>query len=362
MNSNRCAEITGDLIDQQDFDLEDEDFNSDLCCALDRSLDYMNTETSEAGEDAKEPCEDIEYSQVKSESHSLNLYEESITMTGTENAHHWISASDITPPDKKNEVLWTGYLARFGHSPLKKFQKDATQAVQLTLDSIIIQPTASGKSICFQLPSLFDKKLKIVVICPTISLINSHVENLMLKTHGIAFAVLGPLSSAEALQSLHTCVEEDLTPLTFTTPEYFVHKAKNELLKIKSLMKWLVLDEVHKIFDRTSNFRSCYESFKMLKDDFLGIPIMALTATLDDSQLVDLAENYLWRPVVIKGTVNKKNTKLNVQSYKRVNKENGDEMWGEVAKEIANMINDDYAIVYMDFSKKRKFIKSDFLN
>lgn len=102
MNSNRCAEITGDLIDQQDFDLEDEDFNSDLCCALDRSLDYMNTETlSEAGEDAKEACEDIEYSQVKSESHSLNLYEESITMTGTENAHHWISASDITPPDKK---------------------------------------------------------------------------------------------------------------------------------------------------------------------------------------------------------------------------------------------------------------------
>ena len=204
---------------------------------------------------------------------------------------------------------------------IKKFQKDAIQAVQLTLDSIIIQPTASGKSICFQLPSLFDKKLKIVVICPTISLINSHVENL--KTHGIASAVLGPLSSAAAPQSLHTCVEEDLPPLIFTTPEYFVHKAKNELLKIKSSMKLLVLDEVHKMFDRTSNFRSCYDSLKMLKDDFLGIPIMALTATLDDSQLVDLAENYLRRPVVIKGSVNKKNTKLNVQSYKRVQKKMG---------------------------------------
>ena len=30
-------------------------------------------------------------------------------------------------------------------------------------------------------------------------------------------------------------------------------------------------------------------------------------------------------------------------------KKNGDEMWDEVAKKIANMINDDYAIVYMDF-------------
>ena len=48
-------------------------------------------------------------------------------------------------------------------------------------------------------------------------------------------------------------------------------------------------------------------ALKMLKDDFLCIPSMALTATLDDSQLVDLAENYLRRPVVIKGSVKKKN-------------------------------------------------------
>ena len=54
-------------------------------------------------------------------------------------------------------------------------------------------------------------------------------------------------------------------------------------------------------------------ALKMLKDDFLGIPNMALTATLDDSQLVDLADNNLQRPVVIKGSVKKK-TKLNVQS------------------------------------------------
>ena len=56
---------------------------------------------------------------------------------------------------------------------MKQFQKDAIQAVQLSLDSIVIQPTASGKSICFQLPSLFNEQLVTVVICPTISLINS---------------------------------------------------------------------------------------------------------------------------------------------------------------------------------------------
>ena len=45
---------------------------------------------------------------------------------------------------------------------------------------------------------------------------------------------------------------------------------------------------------------------------------MALTATLDDTQLVDLANNYLRCPVLIKGNVNKKNTKLNVENYQKV--------------------------------------------
>ena len=58
--------------------------------------------------------------------------------------------SEMAAPAKTTETLWTGYLARFGHFSLKQFQKHAIQAVELCCDSIIIQPTASGKSICFQ--------------------------------------------------------------------------------------------------------------------------------------------------------------------------------------------------------------------
>ena len=188
-----------------------------------------------------------------------------------------------------------------------------------------------------------------VVICPTISLINSHVENL--KTHGIdyAYASFGPSSSTAPLQSLFTGHKEDHPPLIFTTPEYFASKAKKELMEMKSSIKLLVLDEVHNMFDRSTNLRACYDSFKMLKDEFEGITIMALTATLDDSQLVDLANNYLRTPVLIKGRVNKKNTKPNVESYKKVNRKDKDNMWDEVANELANIIQDDYAIIYMDF-------------
>jgi len=105
---------------------------------------------------------------------------------------------------------------------LKQFQKDAIQAVQQARDTIIIQPTTSGKGICFQVPALLDEQLITVVICPTISLINSHVEHL--KLHGINSSSLGPASSASSIQSLLSCNKEDLPPLLFATPEYFPTK------------------------------------------------------------------------------------------------------------------------------------------
>ena len=187
---------------------------------------------------------------------------------------HWTKISEMSVPEKKEEVLWTGYLARFGHSSLKQFQKDAIHAVQQTRDTIIIQPTASGKSICFQVPALLDESLITVVICPTISLINSHVENL--KLHGINSSSLGPASSSSSFQSLLSCDKGDLPPLLFTTPEYFAIKVKRELMEMKSFIKMLVLDEVHKMFDRNYNFRSCYDSFQTLKEEFKGIPIILL--------------------------------------------------------------------------------------
>jgi len=106
----------------------------------------------------------------------------------------------------------------------------------------------------------------------------------------------------------------------------FATKVKRELMQMKSFIKIPVLDEVHKMFDRNYNFRSCYDSFQTLKDEFEGIPIMALTATLDDTQLVGLANNYLRCPVLIKGNVNKKNMKLNVENYQKVHQKEGDDM------------------------------------
>lgn len=120
-----------------------------------------------------------------------------------------------------------------------------------------------------------------MVICLTISLINSYVEKL--KLYGINSSSLGPCS-ASSLQSLLSCDKEDLPPLPFTTPEYFAARVKRELMKIKSFVRMLVLDEVLKLFERNYNFRSCYDSFQILKNEFEGTPTMAPTTTLGDAR------------------------------------------------------------------------------
>ena len=66
------------------------------------------------------------------------------------------------------------------------------------------------------------------------------------------------------------------------------------------------------------------------------VPIMALTATLDEEQLQSLSRHYLKKPVLIRDSVNRPNIKLNVGRYtaKRPVKEGRNLVWMDVANEI----------------------------
>ena len=83
-------------------------------------------------------------------------------------------------PEIKEEdlIVWKGHLTKFGLSSLNEFQMKAIQSVQLGRDTIVIQPTGSGKSLCFQLPALFERHKFVVVVSPTLSLIHSQIEGL----------------------------------------------------------------------------------------------------------------------------------------------------------------------------------------
>lgn len=54
------------------------------------------------------------------------------------------------------ELLWKGHLTTFQLTSFKRFQLDAIRAIEAKKDVGVIQMTGIGKSICFQVPSVFD--------------------------------------------------------------------------------------------------------------------------------------------------------------------------------------------------------------
>ena len=319
-----------------DIYIEDEDLlnasmevDRDVTC----STDNASTEPEHSNRHAK--------LEVKTENNNSAVYEDE--------SAPWVSPKIMTTPAKEQEIIWKGHLTAFGLSTLKAFQLDAVNAVESKMDAVVIQPTGSGKSLCYQLPALFDCSLFTVVICPTLSLISSQLQGL--QSQGINAASIGPSSGGSNFQSCDLKDAPNLPSLLFTTPEYFVTKIKRELMTVQDRVKLIVLDKVHKMFDRTTKFRECYNSFKSLKDEFPSTPIMALTTTLSDHQLHVLCKEHLRKPVLLKSSVNKKNIKINIDKYCLDTKRSSKALWDSVAKQLVAAIQEDFAIVYMDFKK-----------
>lgn len=76
----------------------------------------------------------------------------------------------------------------FGMTKFKPFQKEIIKATLDGKDTVVIHPTGSGKSLCFQFPPLYQQK-KAIIVSPTISLMQDQVTNLTSK--GIKATYLG---------------------------------------------------------------------------------------------------------------------------------------------------------------------------
>ena len=64
----------------------------------------------------------------------------------------------------------------FNLTKFKTFQKNVIDNTLSGKDSIIVQPTGSGKSLCYQFPPVYQNN-KAIVVSPTISLMHDQVNN-----------------------------------------------------------------------------------------------------------------------------------------------------------------------------------------
>lgn len=166
----------------------------------------------------------------------------------------------------------------------KKFRlegfQDYQEAACLDLisgdDVVIIAPTGSGKSLCYQLPSIVRKGTGLV-ISPLISLMNDQASKLRML--GFKAASLNSSNSHLLNWQILLSFSAQQLDFLFVTPERLKEKNFSEALKNASI-SLIAVDEAHCISMWGHDFRSEYRLIKKgLSVIHKRPPIIALSAT-----------------------------------------------------------------------------------
>jgi len=205
--------------------------------------------------------------------------------------------NEVTPLNSQlNRVKETLKIANF-----KGFQLEAIELLQTGNDVVIVQPTGSGKSLCYTVPALLNPGKITLVIEPIVAIITNQV--LSLRSKGIDVVALGNPAGANKLANFRRVFKspDNVPALAFCTPEYLFGTPPDgnysgsvgqfNVLKSCSNINLVVIDEAHKIFDRMPFFRPAFDSLKKLQQ--LPCTLAAMSATLTSRQIEILKDDFM---------------------------------------------------------------------
>jgi ATP-dependent DNA helicase RecQ len=180
---------------------------------------------------------------------------------------------------RKNKLTDVERVAReqLGFASLRDGQEEAVQSVLSGRDTVVIQPTGSGKSAIYQAAGLLIDGATIVV-SPLIALQKDQADAITRQPHTAEAAIVNStLPVAEAREALAKAAEGDLEFL-FLAPEQLRKPETMERLK-EAEPSLFVIDEAHCISEWGHDFRPDYLALGNVIEA-LGHPtVLALTAT-----------------------------------------------------------------------------------
>jgi RecQ family ATP-dependent DNA helicase len=172
----------------------------------------------------------------------------------------------------------------FGFQSFRPNQEPVCRAAVEGRDVLLVMPTGSGKSLCYQLPGLA-RQGTTVVISPLIALMEDQVAKL--ETLGLAVARIH--SGRDRLASRQACVDYLAGKLQFLfiAPERLsVTGFPQMLAKRKPVL--VAVDEAHCISQWGHDFRPDYRMIGQYLPMFRPAAVMALTATATPSVQNDI--------------------------------------------------------------------------
>jgi len=170
----------------------------------------------------------------------------------------------------------------FGHETFRDLQYKIVKHTEKKYDQIVILPTGSGKSICYQLPAIMNNGLTIV-ISPLKSLIKDQMDNLT-KRNIKVLGFYGDTTIKNKRLAIKELNKDTLDyHIIYTTPETLFDNTEFKYLienvYENHLLARFVIDEAHCISQWGNDFRPSYRNLNKIRENYPKVPIMALTAT-----------------------------------------------------------------------------------
>lgn len=153
-------------------------------------------------------------------------------------------------------------------------------------NAFVLMPTGSGKSLCYQIPSICREGVG-VVVSPLVALMQDQIQALTLL--GVKCAAINSNMSAEANAASIRKMRAGELDMVYVAPERLLSDEFLGILK-QTKLALFAIDEAHCVSQWGHDFRPHYTDLYKLAELFPDIPRIALTATADAPTRKDILE------------------------------------------------------------------------
>jgi ATP-dependent DNA helicase RecQ len=182
----------------------------------------------------------------------------------------------------------TGHLhEHFGFARFRPGQREACQAALQGRDVLVVMPTGSGKSLCYQLPALLRDDVT-VVVSPLVALMQDQVEALAARGLGGQAALVNAQQDASANAEALRRASGGHLRLLYVAPERFAAPGFLEQMAA-ARVGLFVVDEAHCVSQWGHDFRPDYFRLADAARALGAATIMASTATATPRVAADVA-------------------------------------------------------------------------
>jgi ATP-dependent DNA helicase RecQ len=199
------------------------------------------------------------------------------------------TTANINPNDTHAPLapsLEEGLKSLFGFEEFRKGQREAMETITAGNDALIVMPTGSGKSLCYQLTACVKEGVT-VIISPLIALMKDQVDGL--RKIGLPATEINSSMSWDEQQRRIDGLRNGEYKLVYVAPERFRSGSfRNALAQVDVSM--LAVDEAHCVSQWGHDFRPDYLRISDIRHELGDPQTVALTATATKFVQKDIVE------------------------------------------------------------------------